>query len=169
MKTRLIHADECADLARITVAAYARLYDPTPLGPYEVELRDVESRRRDSEVYVALDEEATLMGGVTYVAGPSHALAEFRDPAACGIRMLAVDPAHEGRGAGRALVLRCVERAIEQRRERIILHSAPPMTRAQGLYRAMGFARAPDLDEFIHEVEDPTDEPLHLRAFVLTV
>lgn len=166
MLIRLIHPDECADLARLTVAAYARLYDPSPLSPYEDELRDVETRRRDSEVYVALDDAATLVGGVTYVPGPSHALAEFRDPAACGIRMLAVDPAHEGRGAGRALVQRCIARAREQRRARIILHSAPPMTRAQALYAAMGFDRAPDLDEFIRE-DDRTGEPLHLRAFVL--
>jgi hypothetical protein len=48
MLIRLIHPDECATLARLTVVAYARLYDPSPLGPYEDELRDVETRRRVS-------------------------------------------------------------------------------------------------------------------------
>ena len=169
MLIRLIRPDECDALARITVEAYRQLNDGEPLGPYEEELLDVEGRRRDSEVYVALDEESTLLGGVTYVPGPTHAMAEFHDPGACGIRMLAVDPAHQGRGAGRALAQVCIDRAREQHRERIILHSAPTMTLAQGMYQRMGFRAAPELDEFIHEGPYSDGEGLHLRAFVYQV
>jgi ribosomal protein S18 acetylase RimI-like enzyme len=96
-------------------------------------------------------------------------MAEFHDPEGCGIRMLATDPAFQGRGAGRALVQTCIERAREQERERIILHSAPAMTRAQSLYLRMGFVRAPELDEFIHEEPDAAGEPLHLKAFCLNL
>jgi len=168
MLIRLIHPDECDALARITVEAYRRLNGGEPLGPYEQELLDVEGRRRDSEVYVALDDDATLLGGVTYVPGPSHVMAEFTDPGGSGIRMLAVDPVHQGRGAGSALVRTCIQRAREQRRERIILHSAPTMTLAQAMYVKMGFVAAPELDEFIHEGPYSEGEALHLRAFVYT-
>ena len=83
--------------------------------------------------------------------------------------MLAVDPRRQGRGAGRALVLRCLERARALRRARVILHSAPTMTLAQDMYLRMGFARAPELDEFIHEGPYTDGEPLHLRAFTLVL
>ena len=169
MLIRLIRPEECDALARITVAAYRQLHGGAPLGPYENELLDVEGRRRDSEVYVALDADSALLGGVTYVPGPTHAMAEFRDPGACGIRMLAIDPVHQGKGAGRALTQVCIDRAREQHRERIILHSAPTMTLAQGMYQRMGFRPAPELDEFIHEGPYSDGEALHLRAFVYEV
>ncbi|MBW4029790.1 MAG: GNAT family N-acetyltransferase [Acidobacteria bacterium] len=169
MLIRLIHADESAALASITLAAYRQLNDGAPLGPYEDELADVDRRRLDSEVYVALENDATILGGVTYVPGPEHAMAEFRDPRACGIRMLAVDPGAQGRGVGRALVQTCIDRARAQRRERIILHSAPTMTLAQAMYVRMGFRAAPELDEHIHEGPDRDGEGLHLRAFTLTL
>jgi ribosomal protein S18 acetylase RimI-like enzyme len=169
MLIRLIHADECDALAHVTVDAYRHLDNSEPLGPYEDELRNVEARRLDSEVYVVLDEDGALMGGVTYVPGPDHAMAEFSEPGGCGIRMLAIDPRFQGRGAGRALVETCISRAREQRRERIILHSTPTMTLAQAMYVRLGFERIPELDEFVNESPYSGDEPLHLRAFVLTV
>jgi ribosomal protein S18 acetylase RimI-like enzyme len=169
MEIRLIQSEECATLGQITLDAYRQLNGSEPLGPYEEELLDVQARSFDSEVYVALDNGGRLMGGVTYVPGPERAMAEFRDPVACGIRMLAVDPALQGRGAGRALVEKCVARAREQGRGRIILHSAPAMTTARAMYVKMSFARAPELDEFIHESSDLEGEPLHLRAFTMTI
>lgn len=166
MLIRLIHRDECDALGTITVAAYRELHGSQPLGPYEEELADVEARRLDSEVYVALDDEGVLMGGVTFVPGPERAMAEFSDRGACGIRMLAIHPASQGRGAGRALVATCIARARTTKRERVILHSAPAMTRAQAMYVTMGFARAPELDVFIHEGHATDGPALHLRAFV---
>ncbi len=168
MEIRLIHEDECDELGRITVRAYRQLNGSRPIGPYEEELLAVDQRRRDSEVYVALDDEDHVVGGVTYVPGPHHAMAEFRDPDACGIRMLAIDPEAQGRGVGRSLVVTCIERGRQQGRSRIILHSAPAMTRAQAMYLRMGFLHAPELDEWIRE--DAHDEhPLHLTAYVLSL
>ncbi|HEY5303828.1 MAG TPA: GNAT family N-acetyltransferase [Acidimicrobiales bacterium] len=165
MKIRLIHEDECDILAQITLRAYRALNGTQPIGRYEEELLAVDRRRRDSEVYVAVDDDGRVLGGVTYVPGPQHAMAEFHDPDACGIRMLAVDPGAQGRGVGRALVTTCIERANEQHRARIILHSAPPMTRAQSMYVRMGFSRASELDEWFREDSDH-DELLHLTAYV---
>ena len=169
MLIRRILPSEYEALGLITLTAYRQLTHGEPLGPYEQQLLDVATRAQDSEVYVALDDEGHLMGGVTFVPGPERAMAEFRDPQACGIRMLATDPEFQGRGAGRALVPTCVERAREAHRARIILHSAPAMTLAQSMYLRMGFVRAHELDEFIHEEANAEGEALHLKAFAFTL
>lgn len=164
MDIRLIRPEECEELARITVSAYRHLHGDQPLGPYEKHLRDVEGRRLDSEVYGAFDEDV-LVGGVTFVPDDERAMAEFRDPRACGIRMLAVDPSSQGRGAGHALAQHCVQRARELGRSRVILHSAPAMTLAQAMYLRMGFTRAPGLDEYVDERPGDDAPPLHLKAY----
>jgi ribosomal protein S18 acetylase RimI-like enzyme len=62
------------------------------------------------------------------------------------MRMLAVDPAHHGRGAGRALVMACIERARANRRRRLVLHTTAPMKAAIHIYESIGFRRELDLD-----------------------
>lgn len=167
MEIRRIHPDDYDALGEITVRAYRELFGGGPLGPYERELRDVARRSEDSEVYVALDDDGTLLGGVTFVPGPGRAMAEFSDPEAAGIRMLAVDPSRQRSGAGRALAAACVARARECGRRRIILHSTPVMTVAHGIYQQLGFVRSPDLDEWVNENPEGRAEPLHLMAFSL--
>ncbi len=50
-----------------------------------------------------------------------------------------------------------------------MLHSAPMMTLAQSLYQRMGFERVPELDEYIVEEVGDDGQPLHLKAFALTL
>ena len=52
-----------------------------------------------------------VLGGVTYVPGPGSPFAEFTDPDAAGIRMLAVADDAQGRGVGEALGRACIDRA----------------------------------------------------------
>ena len=87
-----------------------------------------------------------VVGAVTYVPGRDNRFAEFDDPDAAGIRMLAVDPAAQRRGAGAALVAACVDRAVAAGRGRIVLHTTDEMVTARRLYGRMGFRRAPDRD-----------------------
>lgn len=168
-RVRPIKADECEALGAITVRAYRDLAGREPYGPYERELLDVDARRLDSEVYVALDDQGTLVGGVTYVPGPERAMSEFDDARAAGIRMLAVDPTHQGSGAGRALVETCIARAREQNRARIILHSTLVMRIAQTLYRSIGFETAPELDVWFEGEPYSPRDPLHLIAYTLSL
>ena len=93
-------------------------------------------------------------------------MSEFNDPAAAGIRMLAVDPARQGTGAGLALTHWCVERARSAGRRRVVLHSTPVMTVAHGIYGQLGFVRSPELDVWIDEGPDG-EESLHLMSFTL--
>jgi GNAT superfamily N-acetyltransferase len=97
-------------------------------------------------VLVAVADDGAVLGGVTYAGSPASKQAEFDDPEASGFRMLAVDPAAQGTGAGAALVAAVVERAQAGGRRRIIIHSTPWMTTAHRLYFRRGFTRRPDLD-----------------------
>jgi len=152
-------------LGELTVMAYEALFDE-PLGGYERELRDVARRAADSEVLVAVGGDEVL-GGVTYVPSSGRAMSEFDDEHAAGIRMLAVDPRHQGEGVGRALVKECVSRARAAGRDRIVLHSTTYMTAAQALYRSLGFDRAADLDVSVIDEPYSEESPLVLIAFVL--
>jgi ribosomal protein S18 acetylase RimI-like enzyme len=168
MEIRRAQPDEYSPLGEITVRAYRELFGSESLGSYERELLDVGRRNTDSEVYVALGEDGSVMGGVTYVPGPGRTMSEFSDPNAAGIRMLAVDPQCQRAGVGRALTTWCVELARSRGRKRIVLHSTPLMTVAHNIYENLGFVRSPELDEWVEE-NDHTEEPLHLMSFTLEI
>ena len=82
---------------------------------------------------------------------------------------LAVDPAGQGTGVGRALVETCIARARAQGRRRVILHSTPVMVKAQSLYKRLGFQAAPELDVWFTGEPYSASEPLHLIAFILSL
>ena len=140
---RPIHADEITRLAGITLDAYAQL--GVDVGPYRTELADVAGRAAAADVLVAVS-AAALLGGVTYVADAGNPYAEFADADAAGIRMLAVDPAAQGRGVGGALIDACLARAAADGRRLVVLHTTTAMRVAGRLYTRRGFHRAPARD-----------------------
>jgi len=130
-------------VADLTLAAYDRL--GIDVGPYRASLADVAGRAAEALVLVAM-RRVHLVGAVTYVPDRDNGYAEFDDPAAAGIRMLAVDPDAQGAGVGAALVEACVARAAAAGRRHVVLHTTAEMAAAQRLYRRLGFERAPTLD-----------------------
>jgi ribosomal protein S18 acetylase RimI-like enzyme len=145
MRIRTLRPDEHDAVGELTVAAYATV-DPTSLDDgYGTELRDVGARAAGVEIFVAED-DGTLVGAVTYVPGPDSPAAEFTDADTAGIRMLAVAPEAQGRGAGEALTRACIDRARRDGRTQVVLHSTDRMTTAHRLYERLGFARDPALD-----------------------
>lgn len=145
VEIRPIRSTEAERLGQIIVEAY-RLVPGSPEAPaYEDELRDVATRAARSTVLVAVV-GGSIVGGVTYVSGPEDPYAELLGAGDAGIRMLAVDPAAQGVGIGRALVEACIDRAQGAGRVRLVLHTTPWMTRAQRLYESIGFRRVPEID-----------------------
>jgi len=129
-------------LGEIVVTAYRALGALHGDEAYEAELRDVERRAREAVVLAAIDGvTGTPIGCATYVPGPDNPWAELLEPGEAGVRMLAVDPAAQGRGAGTALARACVERARAEGKRRVLLHSLPIMTGAQRIYARLGFRR----------------------------
>jgi GNAT superfamily N-acetyltransferase len=136
MEIRPVRPAEHKALGELIVRAYAAI-DPEALDdPYAAELRDVAGRVGGGAV----------LGGVTYVPGPDSPWAEFTEPDAAGIRMLAVAPEAQGRGIGQALSLATVERARAAGKRQILLHSTDRMTAAHRMYLRLGFARDPSID-----------------------
>lgn len=148
LRVRPVRPVEYAALGDLTVAAYARVDPATLDSAYADELRDIAGRAATAEVLVAVDESAgdAVVGGVTYVPGPGSPWAEFTEPDAAGIRMLAVAAGAEGRGVGQALTQACIDRARATGRGQLLLHSTDRMTTAHRLYVRLGFERDPSLD-----------------------
>lgn len=145
MEIRPVRPDEHEALGELIVDAYAAL-DPQGLGGYADELRAVGDRTRGAEVLVAVDDDGRVLGGVTYVPGPGSPWAEFDEPDAAGIRMLAVVPDGRGRGVGEALSRACIDLARADGRGQVVLHSTDWMPAAQRLYLRLGFERDPSMD-----------------------
>ena len=150
--------DEARVLGELTVEAYVPLLDLSEGHPYLAELTDVASRATVAVVLVAVDESATLLGGITYVPGPGP-YAEFEGPDDAGIRMLAVAAGARGRGVGTALVQACIDRARSEGRRRLWLHTTARMVAAHRLYGRLGFRRAPEHDRALPDA--------HLLGYVL--
>ena len=148
MTVRNVRPEELDALATLTVAAYRSLLGPDLGDAYAAELVDVAGRSALVEVLVAVDDAGRLEGGITYIPGPGP-LAWFDGPDEAGMRMLAVDPATQGRGAGARLVAACVERAADAGKAHLLLHTTAPMTVAHRIYDRAGFRRDPDRDEVL--------------------
>jgi GNAT superfamily N-acetyltransferase len=135
-------------IGRITVAAYRAL--STWVGDdYAAVLADVAGRAASgATVLVAEDGDGRLVGTVTLVLPPSPMFEWTHGvDGDCGFRMLAVDPAAQGRGVGPALVDECLRRSRAAGRQRMLIGSTPWMTTAHRIYQRFGFVRRPDLDQ----------------------
>ncbi len=147
IEIREARPDEHAALGEIVVEAYRQLGALEGDEEYAAELRDVPTRARTAVVLVATDAETGRpVGCATYVPGTASPLAEELGPGEASIRMLAVDPAAAGRGAGTALTEACIARARVDGFDRVVLHSLPMMEGAQRIYRRLGFRHVPERD-----------------------
>jgi ribosomal protein S18 acetylase RimI-like enzyme len=147
IKIRPAVAAEFARLGEIVVGAYTALGALEGDDGYVPQLRDVARRAAEAVVLAAVDDSTDApVGCVTYVPDASSPWAEHLRPGEASIRMLAVEPAAQGRGVGTALVAACLERARAEGRTAVFLHSLPIMADAQRIYARFGFRRVPDRD-----------------------
>jgi ribosomal protein S18 acetylase RimI-like enzyme len=136
---------EAAAAGQVVVTAFEAVPGGHMSGGYAAELADVEGRLGVSEVLVAVD-DGVVVGCVTFVPDWRSPLAEHAFEGECQIRMMAVDPASQGRGIGQRLMDAVQERAVALRRRAMFLHSTPQMTAAHRLYQRNGFLRVPERD-----------------------
>ena len=144
MRLRLAGPDDLAAAGAVTVAAYAPFLDG-PDDPYVARLADTTTRAREAELWVAADDDGSVLGTMTWC--PSGSV--WRELAADDegeLRMLAVAPHVRGHGVGTALVRAALRRAEEEQRSAVVLCSLPTMTAAHRLYLRLGFHRTPEHD-----------------------
>ena len=148
MRVRAIRPEEFDRLSEVTVAAYAALGGGRLSADYVAELADVAGRAAHAEVLVAVADDGAVLGGVTYLTGPTP-YSPILAPGEAGIRTLAVSPEAQGRGVGTALVQACVYRAAREGRPRMCLQTTEWMVGARRIYTKAGFRRAPERDEWL--------------------
>ena len=136
--------DEYERVGALTVEAYEALAVDHLFGGYDVRIRDTATRARGAEVLVAVAGDR-VVGSVTYVADSSSDWSEWTEPGEAQFRLLAVDPAAHGLGAGVALVRACTERAAAAGHS-LLIHTTPWMETAQRIYTRFGFVRRSDRD-----------------------
>ncbi len=163
MILRLADPSDAAELAAVgelTLTAYEHdgwLGDAED--GYRDHLRDAVGRERDAELAVALEDDGTLLGTVTYCRAGTP-WAEVSRPGEAEFRMLAVAPAARGRGVGRTLTAWCLDRARIEGCTAIVLSTLPVMAGAHRLYERLGFVRTPEQDWY------PTPD-VHLLTYRL--
>ncbi|PZF97983.1 GNAT family N-acetyltransferase, partial [Micromonospora endophytica] len=150
MSRPLVRPAEPADfagVARLTVAAYETDGQLKGENGYAAVLADVAGRAADGEILVATDPATgELLGSVTFVR-PGSRYAELCGPGEAEFRMLAVDPAAQGRGVGAVLVEACVARATELGCTALTICVRDGHAEAaHRLYRRRGFVRVPEQD-----------------------
>src|SRR5882724_8162013 len=143
LKIRDFRAADAAQIDRIAVAAFDQYKaDFSDWPAMSAALAQMSALQGNNEIIVG-EADGTVLGAVAYVP-PGYAKAAHFDQAWPIIRMLVVDPACRGRGAGRALTEECIARASRDRSPVIALHTSPIMTVALPMYLRMGFARLRD-------------------------
>ena len=145
VEIRRARPDELEDVGRATVAAYASYLDESGESDYVTHLRDAARRDREAELWVAVDDDGALLGSVTSCPEGSP-WRELSQPGEGEFRMLAVDPAAQGRGVGRALVTHVVDGFRAQGAGAVVICSMSTMVTAHRVYGRLGFERDPALD-----------------------
>jgi ribosomal protein S18 acetylase RimI-like enzyme len=134
-----------AAIGRLSVAAYEADGQLGPGTDYARVLADVATRAAAGEVLVATGPADEVLGSVLFVL-PGSRYAELSKPGEAEFRMLAVDPAAQGRGVGQALVEACIARARAVGASAIVICVRDFSQSAQRLYQRLGFVRRPELD-----------------------
>ncbi|MDR3511871.1 MAG: GNAT family N-acetyltransferase [Caulobacteraceae bacterium] len=130
--------DDAEAINQVALAAFAQYrdrYDDWPR--FSRGLGAMSTLARTAALLVA-ERDGAVVGAVGYVA-PHAPKPDFFEPARPVIRMLVVDPAARGAGAGRRLTEACVEMARRDGAPVIALHTSPIQSVALAMYLRMGF------------------------------
>jgi ribosomal protein S18 acetylase RimI-like enzyme len=143
MRIREMLPGELDSVGALRVGAYEAQDLFASVGAYAPVLRSL-GAGGGATILVAV-EDGELLGTVMLQPwGPDSEIA--RDVEEIEMRALAVSPAAQGRGVGRALVDAAVSRARHQGHGRLVLSTQLAMRAAQRQYLAAGFERLPDRD-----------------------
>jgi GNAT superfamily N-acetyltransferase len=142
VRIRLLEpADSIAELTELIHRAYA------PLGAQGLHYVGVDqttdqtlARIKGGECYVAEDDDGTIVGTITFHDAANTAGAPWydQDHVAC-FHQFCVDPAHQGRGIGRALLDTIERRARETGARELSCDTAQPATHLVQMYEHFGY------------------------------
>ncbi|CNE97289.1 transcriptional regulator [Mycobacterium tuberculosis] len=131
-------------VGELTVEVYVHGGLVSPESSYVKTLRNAADRAAKAELLVA--EVAGEIAGAVAYCPPGSPYAELAGPDEAEFRMLAVREEARGKGAGRAMVAACVERARAAGLRGLRISTQRNMRAAQRMYERLGFVRTPERD-----------------------
>jgi len=141
--------DDLAAVRALTLRAYAEYAEvmtPSAWAGLEQAVRSAIESASGAERIVA-EHEGRIVGSVMLFPASSATYGgSVEAPPWPELRLLAVSPDARGMGVGRLLVDECVRRARASGATELGLHTSKSMETAIGMYRRMGFVRAPEHD-----------------------
>lgn len=143
---RMAIPDDFTAMELLLVEAYQEYAASLPPAAWEqmrVGLAAVE-RLASSATFLVAEDNHELVGSVAYYP-PGMSDPRLFPRHWASLRLLAVAPAHRGRGLGRRLTEACVARAREDGAQEIGLHTSELMQTARQLYERLGFRAAGEL------------------------
>ncbi len=144
MRIRLAEEADLQAVGEVTVAAYSD-FTQGPDDPYIAHLRDSAARATQAQLWVAQDDEGTILGTVTRCP-PGSPWREVSEPGEGEFRMLAVAPGARGRGVGEALARHVLALCADAGEDVIVMSSLVQMSAAHRIYERLGFHRLPERD-----------------------
>jgi ribosomal protein S18 acetylase RimI-like enzyme len=145
MLIRDAHQDELDEVGELRLAAYRTGGFLAPDSTYAPRLRDL-GADGSGPVLVAVDGETGPLLGTVMLQRWPNAGPVVAGPGEAEIRALAVRPAAQRGGVGRALLAAVIDRAARDGVRHLVLMTQPEMKTAHRLYAEAGFVRLPDRD-----------------------
>jgi ribosomal protein S18 acetylase RimI-like enzyme len=147
IKIREAGAEELAEVENLVKAAYQEFQPLMPEVAWNRWMDNIRETIQAPEGMVLLAEnQGRIEGAIKFYPDAAQSHLGQWPAGAASMRLLAVPPAHRGRGYGRLLTQACLDRARELKITTIFLFTGTFMAAARQLYEKLGFKRAPEFD-----------------------
>ena len=112
--------------------------------------QDVKAR---GDIVSAWSNKGKRLVGIVIVVMPDYPARRLADSDEAELHLLAVDPACQGNGVGRELLLAALDLIGSRGLQKTVLWTQPRMLAAQQLYKSLGFVRNSSRDPIFEDVQ----------------
>jgi ribosomal protein S18 acetylase RimI-like enzyme len=147
IKIRPARAEELGKVEKLVKTAYREFQPLMPAAAWNRWMDNIrETLQAPEGVVLVAGDQGRIKGAVKFYPDAAQSHLGQWPAGAASMRLLAVPPAHRGRGYGRLLTQACLNRARELAIPAIFLYTGTFMTAARQLYEQLGFKRTPEFD-----------------------
>lgn len=147
IKNRPARAEELGKVEKLVKTAYREFQPLMPAAAWNRWMDNIrETLQAPEGVVLVAGDQGRIKGAVKFYPDAAQSHLGQWPAGAASMRLLAVPPAHRGRGYGRLLTQACLNRARELAIPAIFLYTGTFMTAARQLYEQLGFKRTPEFD-----------------------
>ena len=144
---REAEAQELDEVENLVKTAYREFQPLMPAAAWDRWMDNIrETIHAPLGLLLVADHQGKIEGAVKFYPDAAQSHLGQWPAGAASMRLLAVPPAHRGRGYGRLLTQACLNRARDLSIPTIFLYTGTFMAAARQLYEKLGFQRAPEFD-----------------------